>query len=91
MNAECASELVTLSAAFKSFQGYMLTADNPVMNSINKWLSSTVKLKVSEWKISQKRHYQMPKESIEGATVLTQLTIDAVVYGDKQAKNSLPK
>ncbi|MBF4102842.1 hypothetical protein INT80_11010 [Gallibacterium anatis] len=50
-----------------------------------------MKLKVSEWKISQKRHYFNAKESIEGATVLTQLTIDAVVYGDKQAKNSLPK
>ncbi|KGQ65460.1 hemagglutinin repeat-containing protein [Gallibacterium anatis] len=91
MNAECASELVTLSAAFKSFQGYMLTADNPVMNSQYQQVAIQYGEAQSQRmeNIAKAALLQMPKESIEGATVLTQLTIDAVVYGDKQAKEQL--
>ncbi|MFC0322356.1 VENN motif pre-toxin domain-containing protein [Gallibacterium melopsittaci] len=91
MSAECASELVTLSAAFKSFQGYMLEADNPVMNSQYRQVAIQYGEAQSQRmeNIAKTALLQMSKEQIDGAALLTQLTIDAVVYGNAQAKEQL--
>ncbi|KGQ65988.1 hypothetical protein IO47_11055 [Gallibacterium anatis] len=90
MSAECASELVTLSAAFKSFQGYMLEADNPVMNSQYRYVATQYgeeKRQHTE-DVAKVALMKLVKDNIEGSSELISITTQALL-GNKQSQAQL--
>ncbi len=90
-SAKCAQELVQLTAAFKSFEGYKPDADKidlhiQYAHTANKYAELQMQ-RMSN--IAKKALFAVAKEEVENAAALAEITTKAIINSDETAKEQL--